>query len=401
MRFNRSLLPVAIALVWLTLPMKAAEPPALYLTWQRDPTRTMTVHWHTLGPDVSALEFRPLQGSTWQSALGTQRPFPQTTRIIHTVELAGLQPHTDYEFRFASNGPAYRFRTMPAQLDQPVRFVVGGDVYHRREWMDTMNELAGKLDPAFVAWGGDLAYSCGGTNLTENMTRWFMLFDSWKAKARTPDGRLIPLLVTMGNHEVIGSYRQPKSRAEGFYSLFAMPGEAGYASVDFGRYLSVLLLDSEHTTRIAGAQTAWLKRTLAERRRVPHVFPIYHLPAYPSYRKETEGDNARHIPSLRTNWVSLFEKHGVRMAFEHHDHAFKRTHPLRAGKVDERGIVYLGDGAWGVELRQPDPEQPRWYIARSGAIRHLFLVTLYPEARHVLALNEKGEVFDEVYQRVK
>jgi len=53
-----------------------------------------------------------------------------------------------------------------------------------------------------------------------------------------------------------------------------------------------------------------------------------------------------------------------------------------------------------VRLRQPDRAKPRWYIARSDGIRHLYVVTLYPESCHVLAVNDHGEVFDEVYRRL-
>jgi hypothetical protein len=41
---------------------------------------------------------------------------------------------------------------------------------------------------------------------------------------------------------------------------------------------------------------------------------------------------------------ALFDRYGVQLAFENHDHTFKRTYPLRAGKLDPRGTVYLGDG---------------------------------------------------------
>lgn len=378
----------------------AFDPPALYLTWQRDPTTTMTVHWHTIEESKSELFFRAA-GTTnaWQAARGTQRPLVGTPRTIHTVELTGLRPGGKYEFCFWPGKRGFAFRTLPTDLRRPVRFIVGGDVYHERAWMDAMNELAGKLDPAFVVIGGDLAYSCGG-NQPERMERWDTYFDSWKQKARAPDGRLIPLLVTIGNHEVNGSWNQPPERAAAFYSLFAMPGPRGYNVLDAGRYLSLLLLDSAHTHPVEGDQTAWLRRSLATRRPVPHVFPVYHVPAWPSVRSETEGDSGQITQKIRQHWCPLFERYGVRLAFEHHDHIFKRTHPIRAGKVDARGVVYLGDGAWGVNLRKPAAD-PRWYLARADAIRHFYLVTLYPEARHVMAMNEAGQIFDEVYQRVK
>ena len=78
------------------------------------------------------------------------------------MELAGLMPRTDYEFCFWPGERKFAFRTMPATLAEPVRFITGGDVYRERKWMDAMNELAGKFDPAFFVLGGDLAYSCEG-----------------------------------------------------------------------------------------------------------------------------------------------------------------------------------------------------------------------------------------------
>ena len=373
-----------------------SDPPALYLQWQRDPTTTMTIHWHTVGEAKSELYFRPLGQTNWQSALAESKPFVGTERTVRVVELTSLQPATDYEFCFRRDARVFKFRTMPTDLSQPVRFISGGDVYHERRWMDRMTLLAARMDPAFVVFGGDLAYAHGGTN-EEQITRWFEYFASWKTNAIAPDGRLIPMLVTLGNHEVKGSYRKPLENARSFYTLFSSPGPQGYAALDFGKYLSLFLLDSDHTHPIAGDQTDWLGKNLFARRKVPHVIPVYHTPGYPGFREDT-GTQAKEV---RANWCPLFDKYGVKLVFENHDHCFKRTFPIRDGKLDPKGTTYLGDGAWGVELRKPDPAKPKWYIAKSGDIRHLYLVTLYPDARHVLAINEGGQVFDEVYQRVK
>lgn len=372
------------------------DPPALYLQWQQDPTTTMTVHWHTEGEARSELSHRRLGESTWQAATGTAQPLVGSERWVHTVELTRLRPATDYEFCFKPGEKSFKFRTMPQDLSQPMRFITGGDVYHEYQWMDLMNGLAGRLDPAFVVFGGDLAYVHGGTN-EERVTRWFDYFAAWKTNAITPDGRLIPMLVTIGNHEVKGSAGQPPENARSFYTLFSLPGPQGYACLDFGRYLSLVLLDSNHTHPIGGAQTDWLQAQLAARTKVTHVFPFYHTPGYPGYRSETGS----HAEQVRVNWCPLFDKYGVKLVFENHDHCFKRTHPLRAGKIDPSGTVYLGDGAWGVNVRKPDTSKPKWYIARDGQIRHLYLVTLYPDARHVLAINESGQIFDEVYQRME
>ena len=255
MHFARVALGFVVAAISV-IPLKAAEdafdPPALYLQWQRDPTTTMTVHWHTVGKAQTELYFRKSGETEWRSASGSARPLVGSDRMVHAVEIVGLSPTTEYEFCFKPRERVFKFRTTPRDLNQPVRFVTGGDVFHDRKWMDAMNSLAAKLDPAFVVFGGDLAYAHGGTN-EEKITRWFDYFASWKTNAVAPDGRLIPMLVTIGNHEVKGSYRQPLEKAQSFYTLFSSPGPQGYACLDFGKYLSLFLLNSDHTHTIAGA----------------------------------------------------------------------------------------------------------------------------------------------------
>jgi hypothetical protein len=380
---------------------EAFDPPALYLAWSKDPSTTMIVRWHTVEEAKPEVYYRMTGSTNWTKGGGSTVELPKSQRLVHTVHLTGLRPATRYEFCFWPEEKTFAFRTAPAQLDRPFRFVSGGDVYHEKKWMDAMNALAGNFDPEFVVLGGDLAYSCGKKDAPEKMERWDDFFASWKTNGRAPDGRLIPLLVAIGNHELPGSWHQPKEAAKVFNNLFLEPGQEVYSALDFGRYLSLLLLDSGHITEVAGAQTEWLQDALKDRKKIPHKFPVYHIPAYPSFRSDSTGENADITQAIRKHWVPLFETGGVKIAFENHDHAYKRSHPLLRGKIDERGVTYLGDGAWGVNLRKPDPTKPRWYLARADAIRHLYVVTLLPESRQVLAVNENGQIFDEVFQRTK
>src|SRR5947209_19487683 len=91
--------------------------------------------------------------------------------------------------------------------------------------------------------------------------------------------------------EVDGGYKQPRDKAPFFYALSAgLYPETGYATLDFGDYLSLVLLDTGHTSAIAGAQASWLERTLHARRDHPNVFVVNHVPAYPSFRAMTSKD---------------------------------------------------------------------------------------------------------------
>ena len=172
-----------------------------------------------------------------------------------------------------------------------------------------------------------------------------------------------------------------------------MPGLEGYNVLDFGGYLSLILLDSGHTNPIQGTQTEWLKQVLAQRKQVPHKFAVYHVPAYPSYRSY----NAPPSRSIRKNWVPLFEQYGLAAAFENNDHAYKRTHPILRGRAQARGILYLGDGAWSVaNVRTPKTPKQAWYIAKSSATQYFMVVTLDGMHRSFKAFTPDGLLIDEV-----
>ena len=124
-----------------------------------------------------------------------------------------------------------------------------------------------------------------------------------------------------------------------------MPGHQIYNSLDFGSFLSLILLDSGHANPIEGAQTQWLNNVLEKRQNILHRFAFYHVPAYPCVRSYRTKQSVL----IRKTWIPLFEKWGIQVAFEHHDHAYKRTYPLLKNRIQPHGIIYLGDGGWGLK----------------------------------------------------
>jgi hypothetical protein len=89
----------------------------------------------------------------------------------------------------------------------------------------------------------------------------------------------------------------------------------------------------------------------------------------------------------------LFEKYKVDAVLEHHDHTFKRTHPLTGGHHDKNGVVYLGDGSWG-KLRVPKKPEERPYLAAVSKAYHMSVHRLEGEQRFHVALEETGRVAD-------
>lgn len=370
------------------------ESSTVYLTWQQDPTQTMTIQWltKTQTPPYT-VSYQAAGEEEWhrlEKVLSFELP---ASYYLQRAELISLNSDTLYRFKIEPEGGVYQFRTMPSSLSKPVRFVVGGDMYH--DTIDVMAktcQAAAKTAPHFGIVGGDIAYAFGKTGIPQKFERWIEWIRTWHASMINPDGSLIPVLAAVGNHDVCGQFDQSPAQAVVFATLFPRPQKKIYSVLDFGSYLSLFLLDSGHAHPIGGAQQDWLRQALNQRKHILSKFAIYHVPAYPSIRPFANKQSA----NIRKYWVPLFEQYGLNAAFEHHDHAYKRTHPLLNNKVHAKGIVYIGDGAWGVDkAREPKSNRKRFYLAKFKAVRHFILVSLQDESRHFSAIDSDGNLIDE------
>lgn len=371
------------------------DPLSVYLTWRQQPDTTMVIKWITAMDRKDDLVEYHLEGEEkWTQQIGTHTPLSaRTTYFIHHVELTDLKPDSTYFFRISTEGKVFKFRTMPSVLKQPIRFVSGGDMYRDsfEKYVKT-NLQAAKTSPMFAVLGGDIAYTGRIFSfLPEDIRRWLNWLIGWKKTMVTPEGYLIPIIAAIGNHETNGRYEQLPEQAPFFYLLFRMPQEKGYKVLDFGNYLSLIILDSNHTHPIEGNQALWLQNTLKERQAIPYKVAAYHVPAYPSCGKYTYPVST----SIRKNWVPLFEQYGVNVAFEHHAHTYKRSYRIKEEKISEDGVLYLGDGAWGVgNVRKPASPEERWYLAKTASANHFILTTIEDSKLTFQAIDPSGTIFD-------
>ncbi|WP_075883006.1 fibronectin type III domain-containing protein [Candidatus Protochlamydia sp. W-9] len=373
----------------------------VYLTWQKDPTTTMTIQWISSKKEKEVqLFYRQSTEANWIQVKGIIFNFPHSpSYFINRVELTNLEPDTEYIFKIETNSQTHLFRTLPCSLQRPLRFVVGGDMYH--DGIDLMIDIckqAAKTNPSFALVGGDIAYGVGESYIPlQKIERWIVWLKAWHQSMITPEGRLIPIIAAIGNHDLIGHYQQTPAQAKIFSSLFPMAETSIYNVFDFNSYLSIWLLDSGHANPVSGQQTTWLNRTLRERQHTQHRFAIYHVPAYPSIR----NFNNKRSSIIRKFWVPAFEQGNLHAAFEHHDHAYKRTYPLLQNKIHPKGILYLGDGAWGIKkARQLKHTQPS-YLAKFISIRHVIIVTLQSDKQYFMCINEYGQMIDEYQQNLE
>lgn len=378
-----------VGILLLLAQSSPAQPRHLYLTWEREDTaRSQTIVFQTedRATDPRIQVARIGQEAEYDTIASHTLILRGSSRRVHWVTLTGLQPYTVYKFRAGDTRYGMSqwrtFRTLPED-DRPIKVVTGGDMYHHDETVELL-KIAGRQEPDVALVGGDAAYANG--HLKEGRL-WDIWLDNWDQHVRHPDGRMVGIIFAIGNHEVDGGYVRDKNKAPFYFGLFPQGGET-YFTRKLGSEIDLIVLDSGHIVSHE-EQVPFLNKALA-RSTAPFPVGLYHVPCYPTHRSYQD----RHSVAGRQHWVPVFDKYALPVAFENHEHVFKRTHPLKVGEVvNSGGTVYLGDGCWG---RDPRTVEKRWYHARVESRRHIWAFENRPSGLFCQAFDTKGEVFDEV-----
>lgn len=361
----------------------------VYLTYGGNPSTSIDIHWQDVKSEGNMKVFYKKKGEYYcHEAESKSLAVPKYGVSYSHAKLSNLEEDTVYEFKIGNDEEIYSFKTIPSALKGEVCFAVGGDAYGKLGLFQKMNAQIVKQNPRFIVIGGDIAYARGyytGLLPANPLERWNTFFREYFKTMRSPEGYLIPMVPIVGNHDA--------SRADhAFYdAIFAIPSGFSFQTVNLGDYLTLICLDTGHISLIEGIQTEWLSDILAVKKKVPYLFAAYHMAAYPSYYP-CDGE----IPvKIRRNWVPLFDEGGLQVAFEHHNHMYKRTYRLKGGEIDDTGVLYLGDGAWGVKPRRSKTCPDRWYLAESSSLNHFFLVRVRPDLCEIDAIGIDGELIDE------
>lgn len=368
--------------LFFALPL-LGEVKAFYLSWYDDPSTTMTIQWISPQEDPETALFIESDKGKWLSfAPSSEKPLRHLN--IYAVYIEALKSDTSYRFKIGENGEIYSFKTAPEKLSSPLRFAIGGDVYLSTKLFRRMCKTVVEKDPLFVVLGGDIAYALSIPPLKLKSTpfnRWVSFLSEWQEAMITEENRVIPFLLASGNHDI-----EP-DQYELFFTLFAFHEKQLYRAVDFGDYLSLILLDTGHFQPIAGRQSLWLKSALSQRQKFPYRFAVYHEGAYPSFYPY----NGKVPKTIRSTWCPIFDEYRISAAFENHNHAYKKTYPLKGNKIDPKGTIYFGDGSWGVPARKTSD---MWYLEQRGRKNNVYLIDLSAKQAEITALGLTGEPID-------
>ena len=324
----------------------ANEPRQIVLTWQSDPTTTMTVTWRTDIEGERSIAFfstnKDLDIDEYESKEAETYTFEETEAWLHTLELTNLVPGETYWVVLQTDdgtSDKFCFRTAP---DNPsdIKFIVGSDAQHLRSQMSVIREVhrkAAEEDPDFFVYSGDFV------NAELSDYEWDLFFDLWHELMITDEGRRIPIIPALGNHEVVAGYGGSIETAVFYFNRFKMPAPYTYHVINYGPELTIISLDSGHASPVDGEQVTWLEKTLQENQ--DSTWKLAH-----SHDGGWWGSGA--VPTkVRCLWVPLFEKYGVDVVHSGHIHSYIKTWPITgisdlAAEIDnmiEEGLERAGE----------------------------------------------------------
>ncbi|GIG94829.1 hypothetical protein Pma05_14020 [Plantactinospora mayteni] len=234
----------------------------------------------------------------------------------HTVEFAGLKPGTRYTYRVGdgTNWSAWTDFTTATSDAKPFSFIYYGDA---QNYIDSAvprvfrQAFADRPQAKLIVNAGDLIDSA---NSEEQWGQWYQA-------GGFIDGQINNISIP-GNHEYSGS-----TLSQFWTPQFPYPdnGPAGWPaelaktaySVDYqGVRFIGLNTNVQGIADVMAAQTTWLEGLLKNN---PNKWTVvtFHHPVYST----AEG---RNNPVIRAQWGPLFEKYGVDLVLQGHDHTYGR-----------------------------------------------------------------------------
>ncbi len=307
-----------------------------------------------------------------------------TPRRKHVVHVSGLKDGVDYYYRIRSDGEILsegNVLTTRRRADQPYRFVVYGDFGWYHEPAKAIAHQVNRSKAHLQLTVGDNVYLEGQPGH----------YDLFWFKRYAPLLRTAPLMPAIGNHDQITANgywfteylhlpqngpRRPSGLLEKNYSF-------EYANAHFS------IIDTEPFERNQHDEIEairnWLRHDLHVTRQ-PWKFVLLHRPPYTSVGRHDGHER------VRERLTPIFERAGVKVVFQGHNHFYERIRPIN-------GVRYITSGGGGHHLYPVSRRKP--YSARLVNDRHTFVqVDVKGSQLWLRAIDASGRVVDETFMDI-
>ncbi len=374
-----------------TLPVATDVPDRILVSWNSDPATSFAVTWRSkAGPTAVAEIAKATKGPEFlqhiERTKGQTSPLQTNLGVVHmhAATFDQLEPDTLYAYRvgskrtqplakgFASSQHAdsvdyawsewFQVRTAKSYDKKvaPARFVYVGDAQNdvKSLWSRLIRESyrdAPRM--TFMLHAGDLI------NQGNNDQEWGEWFHSGDFIFAT-----VPQIAVPGNHEYDRDpfhpnfATKPKDRylARRWAQRFEFPKNGPQGTTENVFYVDVQgirIIGLDSPSNDIELQAKWLEGVLKNN---PNRWTIvcHHHPVYSTSR-------GRDNPELRKHWQPLYEKYGVDLVLQGHDHSYGRSAPLAAHTHDHEH-AHADETNVATGLRVVDPNGPVYVVSVSG-----------------------------------
>jgi len=332
--------------------LPSAAPDRIVANWTESPATSFSVTWRTSaavarafaeiaeaadGPDFDK-DARRVQAATerYETNLGPAH--------AHSVTFRDLKPAAEYVYRVGDGKDSWSewipFRTAAA-TPEPFTFLYVGDAQTRilAVWPRLLRRAFETApDARFIIHAGDLI---NNHDRDEQWGEWHEA-SSWLH-------RTVAALPVPGNHEYGRGGDGNRRLTVNWRPQFTLPrnGVEGLEETCYFLDFQGVRLVALNSNEKQKEQAEWLDRLLTNN---PNRWTVvfFHHPIY-------SGARQRDNRELRELWQPVFDRHGVDLVLNGHDHVYARTGLVRGDGKREGGTVYAvsvsGAKMYGLQKR--------------------------------------------------
>jgi len=305
----------------------------------------------------------------------------------YSAVMENLSPNTTYIYRVGHDSVWSEWNQFVTakQEPQPFKFIFLGDPQnddHRPMARVFQQAYRTAPDAGFWLFTGDLV----------NAPKDHLWSELFEAMSLFP--RVTPSVMTPGNHDQMRNFvnsQKVSITAPIWHTHLTLP-ENGIAGLNetsyFFDYQGVRFVMLNSNEKLA-EQVIWLDSLLANN---PNRWTIaaFHHPFY-------SMGHVRDDRFTRDAFLPIFDKYGVDLVLQGHDHVYSRTYPLRAGKIvasNQKGTVYV------ISVSCPKAYDVgkinAGLMAKTGTQAQLFqVISVEPNRLEYKSYTANGLLFDE------
>ena len=320
------------------------HPDHIILNLTEDPSTSMSATWRTdttIRTGFAEIAIATPAPKFWRYAKShkAQTETLDTRGIIqagavsnyHTITFSDLIPDTMYAYRVGDGkywSEWFQFRTA-SDKEKPFSFLYVGDAQNNilDLWARLIREgYRTAPDAGFILHAGDLV------NNAHSEQQWHEWF--------TAGGfihSMLPSISTPGNHEyqprtAEDTLQNSRSLSVQWRPQFNLPlnGIPGFEETVYYVDYQDSRIISLNSNLPPGEQKAWLEKVLDNNPRKWSIVTFHH----PIYSASALRDNT----SLRDEWKPLFDKYGVDLVLQGHDHSYARGRTMPFGENVVNGL---------------------------------------------------------------